>query len=115
MMIAGLNSNLHNVGRGESSVRTPHGCAVVDAQIGLVALMSAEVRDSVLPKIKTLLTDGFREFQGSIFNMTAQRGIRSKPRQRAGSFTPRSTRPNGACVTRNGIGLIFRNHAPTET
>ena len=57
MMIAGLNSNLHNVGRGESSVRTLHGFAVVDAQIGLVALMSAEVRDSVLPKIKTLLTD----------------------------------------------------------
>jgi isochorismate hydrolase len=30
---------------------------IVDVQIGLVALMSAEVRDSVLPKIKTLLTE----------------------------------------------------------
>jgi hypothetical protein len=30
---------------------------MVDAQIGLVALMSAEVRDSVLGKIKTLLTE----------------------------------------------------------
>ena len=30
---------------------------IVDVQIGLVALMSAEVRDSVLPKIKKLLTE----------------------------------------------------------
>ncbi len=29
---------------------------VVDVQVGLVALMSAKIRDSVLPKIKTLLT-----------------------------------------------------------
>jgi nicotinamidase-related amidase len=30
---------------------------IVDMQIGLVAPMSAEIRDSVLPKIKTLLTE----------------------------------------------------------
>jgi nicotinamidase-related amidase len=30
---------------------------IIDVQVGLLALMSAEVRDSVLPKIKTLLTE----------------------------------------------------------
>jgi nicotinamidase-related amidase len=35
----------------------PTALLIVDMQIGLVALMSAEVRDSVLPKIKMLLTE----------------------------------------------------------
>ena len=41
----------------ENPLSEPHtALLIVDVQIGLVALMSAEVRDSVLPKIKALLT-----------------------------------------------------------
>jgi hypothetical protein len=60
---------------------------IVDAQVGLVELMAAEVERSVLPRIKTLLAKAraFGHARDLYSGMMAQRDIRWRPR--AGKFT----------------------------
>ena len=85
---------------------------LVDVQVGQVALMSAEVRDSVLLKIKTLLAEArasgipviYIQHDGASAG-DLYRGLENL------SLAPTSRRR-----MRNqeaGIGLVLRNHAPT--
>jgi nicotinamidase-related amidase len=54
---AASHHDLQSSAMGNPQFQLPTALLIVDMQIGLVALMSAEVRDGVLPKIKTLLTE----------------------------------------------------------
>ena len=64
---------------------------IIDAQVGLVELMSAEVKSSALPKIKTLLTEARASGIPVIYiQHDGAEGHPLEAQQRAGNFIPRS-------------------------
>jgi hypothetical protein len=86
----------------------PTALLIVDVQVGLVALMSASVRDGVLPKIKALLTEARTSGISVIYiQHDGAAGHPLETRTEGWEIYPRSSQPMASASSGSGNRTHF--------